>query len=58
MIKVKYKGKIWTVLTPKHLDFPPKCIRNVLIERGDQKEITNFKELMVIGNIKDISDFF
>ncbi len=58
MIKVRYKGKIWKVLIPKDLEFPPNCIRNVLIERGDQRVITNIKELKVIGNFKDITDFF
>lgn len=56
---VKYKGKIWNVLCPKNLEFPPSIIRNVLIERGNKRIITNLKVLIVIkSNFKDLTIFF
>lgn len=58
-MNVKYKGKIWKVLIPKDLTFPPNCIRNVLIERGPKRVITNLKELKIIkSNFTCIDSFF
>ncbi len=48
MIKVKFRNKIWNVLCPENLKFPPGVIRNILIERGSKREITNIKQISII----------
>jgi hypothetical protein len=48
MIKVKYKGKIWKVLVPSDLTFPPGVIRNLLIERGTKRVITNMNQVSIV----------
>ena len=56
---VKYKNKIWKVLEPENLVFPPYCIRNVWIERGNRREITHREELKVLKiTPRDITEFF
>ncbi len=58
-MNVKYKRKIWKVLCPKNLGFPPNTIRNVLIERGNKQIITNINKLTVINsNFKELTTFF
>ena len=49
-MKVKFKDKIWNVIWPENLIFPPCTIRNVLIQRDKKRVITNIKQLQILKN--------
>ena len=49
-MNVKFKDKIWKVICPKNLIFPPCTIRNVLIQRDKKRVITNIKRLQILKN--------
>lgn len=58
MILVKYKGEVWDVLCPKDLVFPNNCIRNVLIQRGKKKVITNRNNIKILYTVSEGIDAF
>lgn len=58
-MKVIYKKKIYELITPKELKFPPNTIRNIHIRRGNIDIITNLKEVKILkDNFKDLTNFF
>lgn len=57
-MNVLYKNKVYEVVCPEDLKFPPGVIRTVLIKRGDKKFITHVDELTKIeSNFKSIEAF-
>ena len=54
---VKFKGKIWEVLCPINLEFPPGVIRNLLIERGNERIITNISKIKIMTNPGSLNNF-
>ncbi len=49
-MNVKFKGKIWKVICPEELIFPPCTIRNVLIQRDKKRVITNINRIQILKN--------
>ena len=47
-MRVKFKGKIWKVICPRNLKFPPGIIKNTLIQRDKKRIITNMKQLQIL----------
>jgi len=47
-MEIIYKKKRWDLLVPKDLKFPDGCIRNVLIERNEERIITHYKQIKKI----------
>ena len=47
-MKVKFKGKIWEVIAPENLKFPPYTIKNMLIQRDKKRIVTNMKQLQIL----------
>ena len=47
-MNVKFKGKIWKVICPKNLLFPPGIIRNALIQRDKKRVITNRNQIQIL----------
>ena len=60
MIKMKfveYAGKVWEVITPENLQWPPRVIRTIYIKRGDKHLLTNFKYCKKIMNPGSLDKF-
>ena len=54
---VKFAGKVWKVINPPDLKFEPGIIRNVLIERGQNRIITNMNKCQRIRNPGSLDNF-
>lgn len=57
-MKLIYRKKIYKLICPEKLEFPPGVIRNILIENeSGQRIITNIKQIKPLNN-KLITSFF
>ena len=54
---VKFAGKVWKVINPPDLKFEPGIIRNVLLERGLDRIITNMNKCQKIKNPGSLDKF-
>lgn len=54
---VKFAGKVWKVINPPDLKFEPGIIRNLLIERGQKRIVTNMNKCQRIRNPGSLDNF-
>ena len=54
---VKFAGKVWKVINPPDLKFELGIIRNVLLERGSDRIITNMNKCKRIRNPGTLDNF-
>ena len=56
-MKLIYKKKVWKLICPEKLEFPPGVIRNILIENEQgERTITHVSQIKPFKN-KQLTDF-
>lgn len=57
-MKLIYKRKVWNLICPEKLEFPPGVIRNILIENDTgERIITHINQIKPFKNTL-LTDFF